>query len=141
VFDEVALAPTTDGLGESMRENHTDVDVPCQVEEKDYFERLQMMVMGNAPETVIHLTFHLSDLKRLSLWYEDSDWGGRPKLNVGDRIIGFKDRYNQQLFKTPENPGLFIVEVMPTGFLTTHNLIVCRVSDRAKGVRSVERVS
>ncbi len=49
-FREENLSPTTDGLGESMRENKTDIDVPVQIEERDWFERLQALAQGNAPK-------------------------------------------------------------------------------------------
>lgn len=138
-FREEALVSSADGLGTPSRINKTDIDVPTQIEEKDWFERLQAMTQGNAPETTLFLTFHLNDLKRLGLWEEDANWGGRPKFVVGDQVMGFKDRYNQQLFKTPDNPGLFFTEVRPTGFLSTQNIIVCVVSDRAQTDRRFER--
>ena len=139
IFRETQLSSTADGLGESMRENKTVITVPCQLEEKHFFEKLNMVVQGNAPHTLLFLTFHVGDLKRLGYWYEDNDWGGRPALNVGDQILGFKDRYNQQLFKVPKNPGLYIVEVKPTGFLSTQNLIVCVLGDRAQSSSIAER--
>lgn len=141
-YDDVAretkLTATADGIGESARVNKIDIEIPCQLEQKDFFERLNAMMQGNSPMTRMHLTFHLGDLKKLGLWDESGAWGGRPALSIGDQILGFKDRYNQQLLKVPENPGLFIEEIMPTGFLTTQNLILCIVGDRAKGSRIAE---
>lgn len=133
IFRETTLSPTIDGIGADGRTDKPEVTIPCQVEDKDMFEALNMVQQGNSPRSRILLTFHLSDLKRLSLWDESSEWGGRAKLKVGDRVVGFKDRYNQQLFNVPENPGLYIEEIMPTGFLSTQNLIVCAIGDRAKG--------
>lgn len=134
IAGEAILNSTSDGVGENARHDLTDVDIPVQVEERsELFERLGQMIQGNSPMTKTYLTFHINDLKRLGLWIEDAAWGGRPNLAVGDRILGFKDRYNQQLFKVPENPGLYIDAVTPTGFLTTNNLWVITVSDRAKG--------
>ena len=138
-FRETSLAPSSDGLGTSERANKPDKNIPCQVEEKDFFEQLNAMMQGDSPNTRLLLTFHINDLKRLGMWQETATWGGRPALKKGDQIIGFKDPYNQQLFKSPENPGLYIEEVMPTGFLTTQNLVVCVIGDRSKGEMGVER--
>jgi hypothetical protein len=133
IAGETKLLPSTDGLGTNARVDYTDIEVPCQAEEKSFFEDLSQMMQGNAPKSEMHLTFHINDLKSLGYWQETAEWGGRCTFAVGDRIIGLRDRWNQQLFKVPENPGLFIQELLPTGFLGTQNLIVAKLSDRSKG--------
>lgn len=133
VAGETKLTPTPDGLGQSARVNKTDFELPCQVEERNWFEEQNQMKQGDAPRTMIHLTFHVSDLKRVGLWTESAQFGGRPDLRVNDQVIKFRDRWNQLLWQTPENPGMFIQEVQPTGFLSTQNLVVCVVVDRSKG--------
>ena len=61
-------------------------------------------------------------------------YGVRAGLKVGDRILGFTDRYGQQMFKIPDPPGLYVREANPTGFMDTQNLVVVTVGDRRRAV-------
>lgn len=248
-YDDVAreteLAPTADGLGTDERLDRATVTLKCQLESKDFFERLNEYFQGNAPETMLRLTFHMADLERAGLMDDEATratvgnagtpepynlsggealtlkidggfvqtvtflvgdfvtpgsataeevtaainagiaggqaraitsgteveltsdtfglaskiqvtggtansalafptaeqtgtgdvaetYGVRAGLKVGDRILGFKDRYGQQMFKIPDPPGLYIREVNPTGFLETQNLAVVTVGDRRR---------
>lgn len=132
VLREPELSASADRLGTKKR-TETTIDVPCQLEEKDASEKLTMMAQGDAPSTQLHITFHVDDLERLGLWKEDAAWGARCSLKKNDRIEGFKDLQGRQLFKVPENPGLFITEVRPTGMMGTQNLVLCVVNDRSEG--------
>lgn len=134
VAREVVLEETSDGLGVEKKQEHAEVELPCQPEEKDFFERLNEYMSGNAPETVLRLTFHLSDLERLNRLDDESTRGVRADLKVGDRIVKFADRYRQPMMSIPDPPGLYVTEVLPTGFLETQNLVVVKVGDRRKAV-------
>lgn len=135
-YDDVAretkLAPSADGLGTDQKQERTTVTLKCQLESKDFFERLNMFFQGNAPETILRLTFHMTDLERAGLLDDEATYGVRAGLKVGDRILGFTDRYGQQMFKFPDAPGLYIREVNPTGFLETQNLVVVTIGDRRR---------
>lgn len=134
LYDDVAretiLSATPDGLGAESRREKATVSLPCQLEEKDFFERLEMFFAGNAPGTLLHLTFHMADLERLHLMDNEATHGVRPGLKVGDRIVAFRDRYGQSMFSIPNPPGLYVREVRPTGFMETHNLVVVVVGER-----------
>ena len=136
-YDETAgeaiLTSTADGLGESALQYKTEIELRAQLEERDFFEQLDQFMQGNAPNTRLHLTFHVDDLERAGLWDEQGSWGTRCRLRVGDRVVSFADVKGRELFAVPENPGLFVTEVRPTGFLETQNLVVCVLSDRSKG--------
>jgi len=130
VLRETILDETTDGVGSESRREKAAVLLPCQVEERDYFERLEMYFAGNAPGTILHLTFHLADLERLGKLDNEATHGVRPGLKVNDRIVAFKDRYGQDMYAIPNPPGLFVREVRPTGFLETQNLAVVIIGER-----------
>jgi len=129
---ETKLASTADGLGADQKQEKSTVTLKCQLEARDFFERLNMFFQGDAPETVLRLTFHMTDLERAGILDDEATYGVRAGLKVGDRILGFKDRYGQQMFKVPDPPGLYVREVNPTGFLETQNLVVVTVGDRRR---------
>ena len=129
---ETTLAPTSNGLGTEQKQEKAPVTLKCQLESRDFFERLNMFFQGNAPETVLRLTFHMTDLERAGLMDDEATYGVRAGLKVGDRILGFTDRYGQQMFKIPNPPGLYVREVNPTGFMDTQNLVVVIVGDRRR---------
>lgn len=131
---EVILEQTADGLGQDKKQEKAIVTLPVQLEEKDFFERLNEFLAGNAPETVMKLTFHLSDLERLTQLDDESTRGVRADIKVGDRIVEFEDRYGQPMMTIPDPPGLYVREILPTGFLDTQNLVVVTVGDRRKAV-------
>jgi hypothetical protein len=127
---ETVLEPTSDGVGSESRKEKGTVRLPCQVEERDYFERLDMYFAGNAPSTILHLTFHLADLERLGKLDNEATQGVRPGLKVNDRIVAFVDRWGQPMYSIPNPPGLYVREVRPTGFLETQNLAVVIIGER-----------
>ncbi len=129
---ETTLAPTADGLGSDQKQEKAPVTLKCQLESRDFFERLNEFFQGNAPETVLRLTFHMRDLELAGLLDDEATYGVRAGLKVGDRILGFTDRYGQPMFKFPDAPGLYIREVNPTGFMDTQNLVVVTVGDRRR---------
>lgn len=129
---ETKLVATADGLGADQKQERTTVTLKCQLESKDFFERLNMFFQGNAPETMLRLTFHMTDIERAGLLDDEATFGVRAGLKVGDRILGFTDKYGQQMFKFPDEPGLYIRAVNPTGFLETQNLVVVTIGDRRR---------
>lgn len=129
---ETTLAQTSDGLGSDQKQERATVKLKCQLESRDFFERLNELFAGNAPETVLRLTFHMTDIERAGLLDDEATYGVRAGLKVGDRILGFEDRYGQTMFKIPDPPGLYVREVNPTGFLDTQNLVVVTVGDRRR---------
>lgn len=135
-YDDIAretiLEASADGLGTETKQERATITLKCQLESKDFFERLNEFFQGNAPETVLRLTFHMTDLERAGLLDEEATYGARAGLKVGDRILGFTDKYGQQMFKIPDPPGLYIREANPTGFMDTQNLVVVTVGDRRR---------
>jgi len=139
IAQEPVLDASTDLQGTSALQYKTEIELECQLEERDFFERLNQVMQGNSPDTTLHLTFHVDGLEKAGLWDEQGVWGTRCRLRIGDRVVSFADKKGREIFAVPPNPGLFITEVRPTGFMGTQNLVVVVLKDRAEGVYGTDQ--
>ncbi len=120
-----------DGIGERIRQEHSPVRIPCQVE-PEVFDELKMFASGNAPRSNIDLVFHFKDLERMGLVDLTS---GDALIRPGDRLSAIYDKAGElvQQIRTP--PGLYVTEARPIGFglnraRPLRNLLLVAFNDR-----------
>lgn len=113
-FREVVTVDTDgDGIGESQRQEHAAIFVPCQIGNRSW-EALRAHDLGNVPQTELVMYFHIGDLERLGLIDSVS---GEALIHTGDRLVSICDYETHdvvQAVRTP--PGLYIVRADPSGW-------------------------
>lgn len=131
-FKEAILVDADgDGVGESLRREHSPVRVPCQVEPVA-LDSMRMTTAGNAPDSRLDLVFHFRDLERLGLVDAAT---GEALVRPSDRLGALYDRDGNlvQAVRTP--PGLYVTEARPIGFglarrRPRRNLLLVRFEER-----------
>ena len=116
-FREPIISRDVDNLRASARQELAEIIIPCQVEDTT-FERLRMVLGGDADVTNMVFVFHRRDLDMLGLL----DANQRCTLKPGDRIDHIEDRLGNVTL-TFSDAGLYILEVRrrswgfgPTGY-------------------------
>lgn len=135
VFDEPL--PVDDGTqtGAPSRREHAAIDVPCQVDRRDY-ESDELALGGHAPETTLILTFHFRDLEDYGLVHSDPSLAGKPMIGPGDRVGSLKKDDGALVRLFPDPPGLYVVEAEEGGWGLNHagtserNLLIAKLEPR-----------
>lgn len=102
-----------DGIGESQRQEHAAVLIPCQIGSRSW-EAMRSNDLGVVPQTQLIMYFHFSDLEALGLVDATS---GESLLHIGDRLVSirsFADESVVQSVRTP--PGLYVIQADPSGW-------------------------
>lgn len=119
--------------GVDARQEHPHIYVPCQVE-PDVFDRLTMLLSGDAPNTLIRLVFHFVDLEQLGL--VDSTTG-QALIRKNDRLVAIRECTGALVQTVPDPPGLYATEPQPRGFGLSggkRNLLLVTFEDREQGL-------
>ena len=119
-----------DQLGKAVRTEQPEIKVRAQVTTFTH-ERLQQLEHGATKDTpALELTFHLRDLTKLGLVESD----GRPKIQVGTRVVRIENKAGKTLYDYPLPEGMFITAARHSGhMLGQFNLWVCTLGDRRQG--------
>ncbi len=117
-------------LGTPTRVEQAEIKVRAQVATFTH-ERLAQLEHGGARDTTnLELTFHMRDLTKLSLVEAD----GRPKIQVGTRVVRIENKAGKTLYDYPLPEGMFITAARHSGhMLGQFNLWVCTLGDRRQG--------
>jgi hypothetical protein len=114
-FGEEKIVEDASQLGTSSRREHDAVDIPCQVDRRNWGQDV-MTGGGHDAETEIYLTFHFSDLERMGLVHLSGDLIGTPMVGAGDRMEKLKDYAGNTVQTFPDPPGMFVVGAEQAGF-------------------------
>jgi hypothetical protein len=127
-FREPEIPDTNDDqLGEPVRTEQAEIKVRAQVTTATH-QRLGQAEHGAVLEVPnFELTFHFRDLNALGLVESD----GRPKIQIGTRLVRIENKAGKTLFDYPLPEGMFITATRHSGhMLGQANLWVCTLSDR-----------
>ena len=115
VFGEPLPVANGTQTGVPSRREYAPVDVPCQVDRREWDED-KIIPGGHDLLTTIILTFHFRDLEKLGLVQTDPTVLGSPKVGPGDLIGSLKRYTGQTVITFPNPPGLVVVGMEEAGF-------------------------
>ncbi len=129
------LADPTDQTGVSARVESGPIQVRAQIEPA-MFERLQMMLGGESPDSRFAIIVHYRELESKSLIDSVT---GKPLIRKNDRLVRILNCDTGALIESiPDPPGLFIRQVQSRGFGPgrTRNLLLIEFEERQQAVRA-----
>jgi len=132
--------PVADGTqtGSSSRREKAAVDVPCQVDRREWGEDV-LVGGGHDPETELILTFHFRDLERLGLVHTSGDLEGKPKIGARDRVERLKRMNGNTVVVFPDPPGMYVTVAEQGGWgirrwgSPKRNLLIVRCRPERRG--------
>jgi len=121
----------------SARVEMAPITVRAQIE-PDQFEKLDLLVTGQNPESMFAITCHFRDLENAGL----VDVNGEPMIKPADRLSRIL-RLNGNLVQAIANPpGLYVVEARSIGFGLSlsasgsyRNLLLVKFESRDQSIR------
>jgi hypothetical protein len=127
------LADPADQLGESARVESAEIQIPAQIEPQ-MFERLEMILGGEAPTSKFAVALHFKYLERNGL----VDASGNPTIRKNDRLSRILTIRQQLVEEIKNPPGLFVHQVQSRSFGLGVNRNLCLVifEDRKQSARS-----
>jgi len=124
------LGDPADQVGESARVESGPIQVEAQIE-PEMFERLEMMLSGQSPDTRFAVVAHYANLERNGLVLSD----GTPSIKKGDRLSRILScRTGELVEPVPNPPGLFVRQTQPRSFGlgTERNLLLIEFEERSQ---------
>lgn len=131
----MVLASPTDQTGVSARVEATPIQFRAQIEPV-MFERLEMMLGGESPDSRFAIIAHYRDLENLNLIDAVT---GKPLIRKNDRLVRIMNCDTGDLIEAiPDPPGLFVRQVQSRGFGPgrTRNLLLIEFEEREQSVRA-----
>ncbi len=115
-FDEdfrtvVKVSVGNEQVGTSQRQEGALIQIEAQIDAEE-FERLEMMLSGDSPNSRFRLILHFKELERLG--FVDAD--GRATFKKGDRLHRILDKKGNLVQTIPNPPGLYVQQAMPRGW-------------------------
>ena len=131
----MVLAAPTDQTGVSARVEATPIQFRAQIEPVQ-FERLEMMLGGDSPDSRFAIIAHYRDLENLNLIDSVT---GKPLIRKNDRLVRILNCDTGALIEAiPDPPGLFVRQVQSRGFGPgrTRNILLIEFEEREQSVRA-----
>lgn len=130
----MVLAVPGDQTGVSARVESGPIQFRAQIEPM-MFERLQMLLGGESPDSRFAIVAHYQDLERNDLVDATT---GKPLIRKNDRLVRILNCDTGALIETiPNPPGLFVRQVQSRGFGPgrTRNLLLIEFEEREQSAR------
>lgn len=131
----MVLAAPGDQTGASARVESGPIQFRAQIEPA-MFERLEMLLGGESPDSRFAIVAHYRDLERLNLVDATT---GKPLIRKNDRLVRILNCDSGDLIEEiPDPPGLFVRQVQSRGFGPgrTRNLLLIEFEEREQAARA-----
>lgn len=111
-FREISKIDTDgDGIGDTGRIEHAEDTIDCQLGGRA-FEQLQMVALGNNPQSDMILWLFIPDLEAAGLIDPTTK---RCLIGVGARLVKIENKQGELELEIPNPPGLYVTEARLSG--------------------------